>query len=370
MLEIKSWVTEIEKGAQEQAEHLAQLPFAFKHIALMPDCHQGYGMPIGGVLATKNVIVPNAVGVDIGCGVIALNTYIKEVKDLKGVVEKIKATVPVGFKRQDKPLNFWLLQKIDYLNICGAEYENALHQLGTLGGGNHFIEIQKDQDGFIWVMIHCGSRNLGYKVAKYYDERAKELNEMFYSMVPKEWDLAFLPLKHKLADEYIAEMNYCLNFAKTNRLLILEKVVGAFDEPIDILDRIDVAHNYIALENHFGQNVYVHRKGATRAYKDQLGIIPGSQGTNSYIVEGLGNRDSFMSCSHGAGRKMGRNQAKKKLDLTEEIKKMKGILHDIRSVNNLDEAPGAYKDINEVMENQKDLVRVVTKLEPLAIIKG
>jgi len=371
MIEIKSWVSNIEQGAQEQAEHLAQLPFAFKHVALMPDCHQGYGMPIGGVLCTTDVVIPNAVGVDIGCGIVAVNTYSKEIKDLRELVEKIKATVPVGFKHQEEPVEDYSLFYPERLKICREEYKNALYQLGTLGGGNHFIEIQKDQDGFIWIMIHSGSRNLGYKIAKYYNEEAKKLNKMFYSEVPEKWDLAFLPLEHELASDYIAEMLYCVNFAKLNRFAILKKVIDAFeDEDIDITGRIDIAHNYVAVERHFGRQVYVHRKGATRAFTDEIGIIPGSQGTKSYIVKGLGNRDSFMSCSHGAGRKMGRNQARKNLDLDTELNKMEGILHDIRSVEKLDEAPGAYKDINEVMENQKDLVEIVTELEPLAVIKG
>lgn len=229
-------------------------------------------------------------------------------------------------------------------------------------------------------MIHSGSRNLGKQVADYYNKIAIKLNEKWYSSVPKEWQLAFLPLDSDEGQAYLREMNYCVEFALANRKLMMDRIMMIFsditkcsfiwfDKKIEI---INIAHNYAKMENHFGQNVMVHRKGATLADTDTVGIIPGSQGTKSYIVRGRGNPDSFNSCSHGAGRRMGRKDAGKRLDLKEEIKKLddQGIIHAIRSVNDLDEASGAYKSIDEVMTNQKDLVEILVELQPLAVIKG
>ena len=361
----KSWCPNIEEGAEEQISHLANLPFKNLGIAIMPDCHQGYGMPIGAVLGIENVVIPNAVGVDIGCGMFAVNTGLDSL-DVNEVVQHIRATVPLGFKHQIRTQECNL--NPNDTKICREEYDSSLYQLGTLGGGNHFIEIQKDEEGVYWIMIHSGSRNLGYKVAKYYNEKAKKLNEKYYSKVPKEWDLAFLPLED--AQDYLREMQYCVEFAKLNRALIMKRAL----ETLYLTDvfSLDIAHNFVALERHYGKNVMVHRKGATRVFKGELGVIPGSQGTNSYIVEGLGNRDSYMSCSHGAGRKMGRKQAQRELDLQSEISILDelGIMHNIRGVKDLDEAPGAYKNIDEVMRNQEDLVKIVTKLKPVAVIKG
>ena len=401
---IKMWLNDIEEGALNQAKNLANLPFAFKHIAIMPDSHQGYGMPIGGVLATHNVIIPNAVGVDIGCGMCAVRTSLKEIsiellKKIFGGSKEyqggIRSAIPVGNKggshkkKQDENLmpytdtDDWAGK--DY-EIVAQEYDKALKQLGTLGGGNHFIEIQKGSDGYIWIMIHSGSRKMGYEVAKHYNEIAKKINEKWCSSVTKKVDLAFLPLDSKEGKSYLREMNYCLEFAKANRYHMMNKIKEIFKETVEnywMTDKeglsnvtfdeiINIHHNYATLENHFGKNVVVHRKGATSAREGQLGIIPGSQGTKSYIVKGLGNPESFNSCSHGAGRTMSRTKAIKTLNLEEEIKKMndKGILHSIRGKNQLDEAPSSYKNIEMVMENQKDLVEILVTLEPLGVIKG
>lgn len=391
---IKMWLNDIEEGALKQAKNLANLPFAFKHIAIMPDSHQGYGMPIGGVLATHNIVIPNAVGVDIGCGMCAVKTSLKEIsleqlkrifggsKDYHG---GIRSAVPVGFshhKNKQDEKHMPDIEKAFYewegdLPIVGHEYQSALKQLGTLGGGNHFIEIQKGSDGYIWIMLHSGSRNLGYKVARYYNDIAKEINRKWYSSVSKKVDLAFLPLDSKEGQNYLREMNYCLEFAKASRKHMMETIKQIFlkeylGDMIQFGEMIDVHHNYATLENHFGKNIMLHRKGATSARKGQVGIIPGSQGTKSYIVEGLGNPDSFNSCSHGAGRLMSRTKAKETLNLEEEINKMdkKGILHSIRGKGQLDEAPSAYKNIDVVMENQKDLVKIIVELTPLGVIKG
>lgn len=380
-LPIKLWLDDIEDGAMAQVINLANLPFAYHHIAIMPDSHQGYGMPIGGVLATKGVVIPNAVGVDIGCGMCAVKTNYR-IEDLTPELLKIwmgeiRERIPVGFAHHKQPQDKGLMpeaQSAEFnwgdLTVVSREHKNALTQIGTLGGGNHFIEIQKGSDGYIWIMIHSGSRNLGKQVADYYNNMAVELNGQWFSSIPKEQELAFLPLSQKQAARYLEEMNYCVAFALANRKLMMDRIAGIVGHPFEGM--INIAHNYATFENHFDQNVLIHRKGATLAREGTIGIIPGSQGTKSYIVKGLGNKESFESCSHGAGRRMGRKQAERELNLEEEIKRLddKGILHAIRGVHDLDEAAGAYKDIDVVMKNQCDLVEVMVELTPMGVIKG
>jgi len=381
---IKLWLDDIEDGALEQAKNLANLPFTYKHVAIMSDAHQGYGMPIGAVLATKDVIIPNAVGVDIGCGMCAVKTSLTkiDIDTLKKIMIEIRKAIPVGFKKHKEKQDSKLMPKGGVGIICTEQFDNALKSLGTLGGGNHFIEIQKGDDGHIWIMIHSGSRNLGKQVADHYNKLAIELNKKWHSSVPKEWELAYLPIDSEEGQSYIREMNYCVDFALANRgkmsqeiqKIFKEKTNCEFDNPHqDGLPKIiNIAHNYAQMENHFGVNVIVHRKGATLATTNTVGIIPGSQGSSSYIVRGKGNKDSFNSCSHGAGRKMGRKQTERTIDLKEEIKKLDnmGVIHTIKGEKDLDEAPGAYKDIQTVMDNQKDLVEILTELKPLAVIKG
>jgi len=375
---IKLWLSDIEDGALDQAKNLANLPFIFKHIALMPDCHQGYGMPIGGVMATKEVVVPNAVGVDIGCGMIAVQTSLENNIDkdsLKKAMSQIRKTVPVGFKKHNEPKDAILMPHDDTGHIIEREFNNARKSLGTLGGGNHFIEIQAGSDGHIYLMIHSGSRNLGLQVAKHYNNIAVDLNEKWFSSVPKSHELAFLPLESDEGQEYLQEMQYCVSFALANRENMMDRVKESISHAfgdVRFSRPTKIAHNYAAMEHHFGQNVMVHRKGATKARGGELGIIPGSQGTSSYIVEGKGHPDSFESCSHGAGRKMGRKQAQRELNLENEKKRLDdmGVIHSIRNEKDLDEAAGAYKDISEVMANQSDLVDILVELKPLAVIKG
>jgi tRNA-splicing ligase RtcB len=371
---IKSWCNEPEQGAIKQAINLAQLPFAHHHIALMPDTHQGYGMPIGGVLATRDVIVPNAVGVDIGCGVLACQTSLTEITTdkIKKIMGYIRENIPVGFNHRDKPHE--IEAPPENALIAKMEHKSAQCQIGTLGGGNHFIEIQRGDDGHIWFMIHSGSRNIGKKVCDHYNEIAKALNTRWFSSVPDKWDLAFFPVDTEEGQRYIAEMEYCTRFAAENRNMMASIIGSAFFDFFHgmICCQYNVHHNYARLENHFGGNAWVHRKGATSAREGEIGIIPGSQGTKSYIVTGLGNRDSFESCSHGAGRRMGRKEAQRTLSLDDEIKKMeeKGIIHGIRNIDDLDEAAGAYKDIDVVMAEQSDLVKINVELTPLGVIKG
>ena len=388
-IHIKAWTDDLilpeYAGALKQAINLSNLPFAFHHIAIMPDTHQGFGMPIGGVLATKNIIVPNAVGVDIGCGMCAVKTSLKQIETekLKKIMREIRKEIPVGFEKHDKMQDEKLMPTtiphiklfVNDLVICKQEYENARKSLGTLGGGNHFIEIQKGSDGYIWIMIHSGSRNLGKQVAEYYNKIARNLNSRWHSSVPDNWELAYLPDDSIAGKQYLTEMKYCVNFALANRRLMMNRIINIFSKLPGVIkfeEMINVAHNYASLENHFGENVWVHRKGATLAKEDTIGIIPGSQGTKSYIVKGKGNPDSFMSCSHGSGRIMSRSKAKEMLDLETEKKILddQGIIHGIRTVKDLDEAPGAYKNIEEVMKNQEDLVEILVELTPIAVIKG
>jgi len=385
---IKSWCPDIEEGAWQQALNLAHLPFLFRHVALMSDCHQGFGFPIGGVMATEGVVTPNAIGYDISCGMVSCRTSLTEItqnqlkrimggsKEFKG---GIRSKIPIGFKHHSKKQDEKLMPdsdisfNMDY--IVAHEYNSALKQLGTLGSNNHFIEVQKGSDGHIWVMIHSGSRNLGWKVADHYNKLAIELNEKWHTKVPKKWQLAFLPVDSKEGQMYLEEMDYCIDFAFANRKLMMERTKECFLEvfsDIEFDETINIAHNYCALENHFGKNVWVHRKGATLARKGTIGIIPGSQGSSSYIVEGLGNPESWMSCSHGAGRAMSCTAARNTLNYEAEVKKLEdqGIIHTIRTEKHLSEADGAYKDIEDVISQQLDLIKVLVKLKPLAVIKG
>jgi len=374
---IKVWAREVEEGALEQAERAANLPFSFGHIALMPDVHQGYGVPIGCVLCTRGVIIPNAVGVDIGCGMLAVKTNITEIdKDqLRTVRQLIIRMVPTGFSWRTVQVPEASMPHLDSdLPIVASCLPNARYQMGTLGGGNHFIEIQRGDDGHVWAMIHSGSRNVGKQVADHYHRAAKTLNSRWFSSVPPEWNLAFLPEDDDLADKYTREMHYCVQFALQNRQMMMQNVLTALAsvrKDVESLETINIAHNYAEKEHHFGTNVIVHRKGATSAASEQVGIIPGSQGSNSYVVLGKGVSDSFKSCSHGAGRKLSRKKARETLDFHNEVAQMEqlGVVHNIHKIRHLDEAPGAYKDINDVMADQEDLVSIRTTLTPLASVK-
>lgn len=380
---VKIWAKTVDPHAFKEISNLSTLPFVYHHLAFMPDVHGGKGMPIGGVLATKNVVIPNAVGVDIGCGMCAVKTNLR-VEDIpsevlrKGIMRGIRSRIPLGMdhhkERQDEalmPQGF----DVDSLWVVSHQYVSATRQIGTLGGGNHFIELQRDSDGYMWIMIHSGSRNLGLQVGEYYNKIAKELNSRWYSNIDPEIQMHFLPLKTKEFKDYWDEMNYCIQFAFCNRSLMMERIKEVIADCIPeakFEPMINIAHNYAAWENHFGENVIVHRKGAVRAREGEVGIIPGSQGTKSYIVEGLGNPDAFMSSSHGAGRVMSRTEAVRTLSLQGEIEKLesRGIIHAIRCQKDLEEAASAYKDIDEVMANQADLVKITTALEPMAVIKG
>ncbi|MGM9833506.1 MAG: RtcB family protein [Candidatus Limisoma sp.] len=380
---VKIWTDKVEESAMSQIENLTTLPFLFHHLAIMPDVHAGKGMPIGGVLACKDVVIPNAVGVDIGCGMCAVKTNLKASEIPAEVLRKqimrgIRRRIPLGKNHHKELQDEKYLPEgfdIDKMEIVKRRQHAIRYEIGTLGGGNHFIELQKDEEGTLWIMIHSGSRNLGKQVGDYYNDIAAKLNERWYSVVSPEIHMPFLARKTQEFDMYWNEMQYCVEFALCNRKLMMERIEEVIADSINDVEyepMINIAHNYAAIEHHFGSDVIVHRKGATLAREGVTGIIPGSQGTASYIVEGLGNPESFCSCSHGAGRLLSRTSAIETLDLQQEIAMLeaKGIVHAVRSRDDLQEASGAYKDIDEVIANEADLVKVKTKLLPVAVIKG
>ncbi len=377
------WTNHVEESAMRQIENLTTLPFLFHHLAVMPDVHMGKGMPIGGVLACKNAVIPNAVGVDIGCGMCAVKTNWK-VSEIsaevlrKKIMKGIRERIPLGMSHHKEAQDEKYLPEghdIDSLEIVKRRQNSIRYEVGTLGGGNHFIELQRDEDDNLWIMIHSGSRNLGKQVGDYYNNMAATLNARWHSVVSPDIQLPFLPMGSKEFGMYWNEMKYCIDFALCNRKLMMERIEEVLADALEGIafePMINIAHNYAAMENHFGQNVFVHRKGATLAREGVVGIIPGSQGTASYIVEGLGNPNSFCSCSHGAGRVLSRTMAIKTLDMAEEVAELeaKGIIHGIRTQKDMQEASGAYKDIEEVIANETDLVKVKTRLLPVAVIKG
>lgn len=388
---VKSWCREVEPLAMSQAANLARHPVVFRHVALMPDCHPGYGMPIGGVIACEEAVIPNAVGVDIGCGMGAMPTTLEvretSMEKLRAVVEIVKEMVPCGEGHAHPNAQSWegMDEEIDSFREAGWFSEHvrdlALRNLGTLGGGNHFIEVQASEDGWVWLMIHSGSRHLGNMIARYHNDRAMEFARLNRISLPDK-DLAFLPSECDEGKAYIREMTFALAYAKENRRRIMNRFADALLRVFPQAgfgEAVNIHHNYAALETHFDKAVWVHRKGATSARKEELGIIPGSMGTPSYIVRGLGNPESFMSCSHGAGRVMGRLEASRSLTPRACNAAMQGIVHDRwntirrgkeKGMPDLGEAPQAYKDIDAVISSEVDLISPVVKLRPLAVVKG
>ncbi len=376
-LPIKIWAEEEDlvgfDNALEQAKNLANHPLAKKWICLMPDFHVGYGMPIGGVLATQDGVIPNAVGVDIGCGMIATQTDLKTDVLTKEILQRIRLAIhkriPVGMNHHQEKQNNKYLQAENDDPIIKDQLEAADYQIGSLGGGNHFIEIQSDEEDTVWIMIHSGSRNLGKRVCDYYHKKAKDYMEKFHSNI-SDMDLAFLPREVKEHDMYLKAMRFCMGFAEVSRASMLEKVYEAFLESkimLKIVQQFDTHHNFAQMENHFGQNLLIHRKGAVKA--EGLVTIPGSMGTASYICEGLKPEESFNSCSHGAGRVMGRKEANRIFTHEQAVESMKNVVFGIKQ-GDYDEIPMAYKDIEKVIAYQSDLVKPLYKLLPLAVCKG
>ena len=380
---VKIWTDNVEESAMRQIENLTTLPFLFHHLAIMPDVHAGMGMPIGGVLACNDAVIPNAVGVDIGCGMCAVKTSWKLENITPEVLRKkimrgIRKRIPLGMDHHKEPQDEAYLptgHDIDKTVIVKQRHISITKEVGTLGGGNHFIELQKDEEGTLWIMIHSGSRNLGARVGEHYNKIARDLNEKWHSVVKPELRLSFLPRGTKEFEMYWNEMRFCIDFAFCNRRLMMQRIEEVIADAlpgIEFEPMINIAHNYAAFEHHYGEDVIVHRKGATLALEGIVGIIPGSQGTASYIVEGLGNPESFCSSSHGAGRVMSRTAAIKTLDMAAEVAQLeaKGIVHAIRCQDDMQEASGAYKDIETVIKNELDLVKIKTRLLPIAVIKG
>lgn len=412
--DIFSWCPEIEEGALDQMSIISGLPFV-KHCALMPDAHFGMQMPIGGVVACDNVVVPNFVGVDIGCGMGAIRTSINkdelESTDVrKNILNSLSRGIPVGFSHNNDhrrsqlmdlythdyivELNKNVDQFVEVYNPLVSEdniFEQFFGQLGTLGGGNHFCEIQYDDSGNVWVMLHSGSRNIGHKIGEYFNKIAEDRNNKWYSVNN---GIPFLPVDSDEGKAYLGWMNFALKFAYMNRMVMLNEVKRnlvhqfpdiEFTTDTDFSDAkdgmINIHHNFAAIESHMGKNYWIHRKGATRAFEGKTGIIPGSMGTSSYIVKGLANKLSLSSCSHGAGRKMGRMAfCRQMADKHDEIEKsLDGVVHSKFStikrgkqsgMTDVSEAPAAYKDIEDVMSNQVDLVKPIVKLKPLICLKG
>jgi len=373
------WGSEVDDATLAQARNLANLPFAFRHVALMADAHVGYGMPIGGVLATEGQVLPHAVGLDIGCGVRAWRTGVPVADFLPWrdrVLNDIQRSVPQGFEwhRASQAERTDLFDHMPDVPALLAERDKAVRQVGSLGGGNHFLEVQADPDGVVWAMVHSGSRNVGKQMAEHYDHIARDVNRSQRSAVPLEWGLAHLSVDSPAGREYLEVMGWCLRFARESRRLMAEDVRRAIarhfpDAQQD--DATDIHHNYAAEEEHFGRRVVVHRKGAVHARGTV--IVPGSMGTASYVGEGLSNPLSFESCAHGAGRAMGRKEAKRRLPREDVLRDLdeRGVrLFKSHKGDVAEEAPQAYKDIEDVMRHQADLVRPVVRLIPLGVVKG
>ncbi len=392
---IKAWVqgVAVEAQAHQQLKNIAGLPFIHGWVAAMPDVHLGMGATVGSVIPTKKAIIPAAVGVDIGCGMMAVRTDLTA-RDLPDSLLKIRTSienaVPHGRTHHggkgdrgawhdipDEQAKVWseVLQK-EYEVIADKHPKlgrgNDLNHLGTLGTGNHFIEICLDAEQRVWVMLHSGSRGVGNRIGSYFIELAKEDMRKFHIDLPDR-DLAYFPEGTQHMDDYVQAVGWAQEYAKINRALMMEAVLGAMRQHLRPFRSDELAvnchHNYVAKEHHYGENVWVTRKGAVRARLGDLGIIPGSMGARSYIVRGKGNPESYCSCSHGAGRAMSRTQAKRQFTLSDHIQATQGI-ECRKDVDVIDETPMAYKPIDAVMAAQADLVEVVYELRQVVCVKG
>jgi len=380
---ILSWASH-SLGSQEtqMAKNMAKLPFVFKHIALMPDVHLGKGALVGSVIATKEAIIPAAVGVDIGCGMAALKMPFKGEK-LEGKLKKIRleieGAIPVGFqenKESDKTVNNWQQwREFKTLHQGVQDLEGkAMRQVGSLGGGNHFIEICLDTENNVWLMLHSGSRNIGNMLAQCHISTAKQLAKMAGQSL-NDPDLAHFVAGTAEFQAYWHDLQWAQDYARFNREVMMgrfKRIVEqhlAGGKPTKALLEVNCHHNYAEKEIHFGEEVYVTRKGAVRARTSDYGIIPGSMGTKSYIVKGKGHLESYCSCSHGAGRRMSRNKAKEEFSLDDLLEQTSGV-ECRKDTGIIDEIPGAYKNIDEVMERQSDLVEIVATLKQVLCVKG
>ena len=400
-LPIKIWLPQDalpEESCMQQAYRLASLPFLEQWVALMPDTHTGKGMPIGSVIASQEVVIPNAVGVDIGCGMGFVGTNVKAEELLhtetpngpllQAIIGDILRSIPVGFshhkKKQEAKCLDKALQEMEFYaenTELLAEMEDGYFQMGTLGGGNHFIELQEDEDSNVGIMLHSSSRHFGNKICSLFNRKAAELNEKWHSGIPAEYRLPFLPLDTAEGRQYLNWMNLALHFACENRSQMLTKVQEIFEKWVGKFTSLSIAygeeinchHNYAAMEHHYGKNVLVYRKGAPRARDGEIALIPGAMGSYSYVVRGKGNPESFCSSSHGAGRHYSRSGAMQAFSCEEVMADLtrQGVVlgkHNKKDV--AEESRFAYKDINEVMAHQADLVEPIKRLKTLGVVKG
>ena len=399
---IKAWTrgVQVEDSAKQQLRNLAGLPFIYKHVAAMPDVHWGMGATVGSVIATKGAIIPAAVGVDIGCGMAARRTTLtaSDLPDnLHGLRCAIEAAIPHGRTNNggaddrgawgDNPLARLPVSDGVYLNDTIASLqdivgkhpklarpaERAIHHAGTLGTGNHFVEICLDEEQRVWVMLHSGSRGIGNAIGTYFIEKAKADMERWFINLPDK-DLAYIPQGSALFDDYFEAINWAQGFAKTNRDLMMSAALGALKKIITKpfgcdAEAVNCHHNYVSWERHYGENVMITRKGAVDAHEGVMGIIPGSMGAKSFIVRGKGEREAFCSCSHGAGRAMSRGEARKRFSLADHAAATAGV-ECRKDIDVIDETPAAYKSIDAVMAAQADLVEVVHTLRQVVCVKG
>lgn len=391
---IKAWTrgVGVEDAARRQLENVARLPIVFHHVAVMPDVHYGIGATVGSVVPTEKAIIPAAVGVDIGCGMVAMQTDLPAARlpdSLKSLRSAIERAVPHGrtanggrgdrgawSKLPTQATQAWKDLDRTYSEIVAKHPRigqgNDVNHLGTLGGGNHFIEVCLDETDHVWFMLHSGSRGVGNRIGSYFIELAKQDMRRHVKNLP-DHDLAYLREGTTHFDDYVQAVEWGQKFAMTNRRLMMEAVIGAARKelpPFQLGEHaVNCHHNYVAREHHFGRDVFVTRKGAVRAGLGELGIIPGSMGAKSFIVRGKGNADSFTSCSHGAGRTMSRGEAKRRFSVDDHVKATEGI-ECKKDASVIDETPMAYKDIDKVMEAQSDLVDVVHTLRQVVCVKG
>jgi tRNA-splicing ligase RtcB len=395
---VKAWTrgVPVEDAAAEQLKRVARLPFIHKWVAVMPDVHTGKGATIGSVIPTDGAVIPAAVGVDLGCGMVSVQTSLnaRELPDsLRTLRLAIEAAVPHGRtdngrtesdrgawgdKTPARVFDAWATLRPGYQQIVAKHPKIGrgadIHHLGTLGTGNHFIEVCLDENDAVWLMLHSGSRGVGNRIGSYFIELAKEDMRRWFINLPDQ-DLAYLPEGTEHFADYVEAVGWAQNYAALNRQLMMEAVVeaarasGALPAFTIEGEVVNCHHNYVSREHHYGKNVWVTRKGAVRARAGELGIIPGSMGARSYIVRGLGNPESFHSSSHGAGRTMSRTAAKKKFSLADHAAATAGI-ECRKDEDVIDETPGAYKSIEAVMEAQKDLVDVVHTLRQVVCVKG
>lgn len=391
---IKAWVhgVQLEDAARKQLVNLSGLPFIHKHIAAMPDVHWGMGATVGSVIATKGAIIPAAVGVDIGCGMMAVRTSLTSASlpdNLHAIRSAIEAAVPHGRTDNGGPNDrgswsrvsastgqAWASLAVEYRDIIdkhpGAEAKSTARHLGTLGTGNHFIELCLDEADRVWVMLHSGSRGVGNKIGQYFIAAAKKDMERWFISLP-DADLAYIPDGSDLFKDYVHAVEWAQRFATLNRQAMMAATLTAIESQLGPFtadsEAVNCHHNYIARENHFGANVIVTRKGAVRARVGDLGIIPGSMGAKSFIVRGKGNPESFCSCSHGAGRSMSRGEAKRRFTVEDHIAATVGV-ECRKDAEVIDETPAAYKSIDAVMAAQADLVEIVHTLRQVVCVKG